>query len=243
MRAGKISGGLAVAALTVGAALVGPGAVTARAQSVCDDPMPPDWCTDNPGGNPEGSLDSVRRAPGGVEVSGWATDVNGGPVRVKFSVGGTAVGSLTADSSGGFGGFLSVPSATGTVCATAVNIGSGFNTPLGCSSLSVGHDPVGAMDSWRVEGNSIVVTGWAIDPDSSAQTSVYVQYGGQTYGPFPANQPRADVGAANPGYGNDHGYAFSFTPPVISNCYNYLNVIGVNIGAGADKRVGGWFCS
>ncbi|MFD0279297.1 hypothetical protein ACFVHB_36120 [Kitasatospora sp. NPDC127111] len=69
------------------------------------------------------------------------------------------------------------------------------------------------------------------------------RYGSYTFGPYPADQVRTDVGAAYPGYGDAHGYTVTFTPPQIYSCYYALVVTGVNAAAGADATVGGRMCS
>ncbi|GJF34333.1 hypothetical protein KNE206_70330 [Kitasatospora sp. NE20-6] len=246
MRPRTLAGRLAAATALTAAAVL-PLAAPASAQSVCDSPAPPAWCTDpgEPANDPYGELASATRVPGGIKVAGWAHDEDGGPVKVRITVGGTTVATLTADGSGGeaFSGVVVVPTATGAVCATAVNVGSGSNTSIGCSPLAVGHDPIGSMDSWSVQGQSIVVNGWALDPDSTGPAQVYIEYAGGTYGPFRADRSRPDVGAAYPGYGDLHGYQAVFTPPVMYGCNNYLFVKAVNTAAGADATVGGWFCS
>ncbi|MFF6774123.1 hypothetical protein ACFY8W_11210 [Streptomyces sp. NPDC012637] len=116
-------------AATVAAPALGAGvlaaAPAAHAQSICDGPTPPKWCDgDGLEGppvdyDPEGTLTSVTGVPGGVNVSGWASDPDGtGATRVKITVGGTWVATLDADRSGDrFSGFVSVPTATGQVCA------------------------------------------------------------------------------------------------------------------------------
>ncbi|MET9952989.1 hypothetical protein ABZ135_15740 [Streptomyces sp. NPDC006339] len=224
---------------------------TAHAQSICDGPEPPSWC--DGGGvedppvdyDPEGKLNAATRVPGGVNVSGWASDPDGtGPVRVKITVGGAWVATLDAhQSGGGFSGFVAVPTATGQVCATALNTGYGTNKSLGCS-VSVGHDPIGNLDGYRIDGGSVTMWGWALDPDTAQSTQVYVQYSdGNTYGPYPADLTRTDVGAAHPGYGDAHGFRFTFTPTQVHRCYTAWVVNAVDLHAGADKSVGGYFCS
>ena len=239
----------AAAVLALGAGLF-TAAPAAHAESICNGPQPPEWCDggveDPPVSyDPEGRLSSVTRAPGGINVSRWATDPDGtAPTRVKITVGGTWIATLDANQAGGgFSGFVSVPTATGQVCATALNTGQGRDVGLGCS-ISVSHDPVGHLDGYRVDGNSVTMWGWTLDPDTTTPTSVYVQYSdGNTYGPYPATQTRTDVGAAYPGYGDGHGFQFTFTPTQIHGCYTAWTVKAVDLHAGEDKAIGGYFCS
>lgn len=246
MRSGRPAARSAAVAVALAAALAVPAfaSAPASAQSVCDSPAPPEWCSEGePPNDPYGELTSVTRVPGGITVSGWAEDADGGPVKVRISVGGATVTTLTADASGGFSGSVAVPTASGAVCATALNIGSGVNSSIGCSPAPVGHDPIGSLDNWTLQGQSVVVEGWALDPDSSGSGQVYIEYAGATYGPFPADLSRPDVAAAHPGYGAAHGFRAVFTPPVLYGCYNYIGVRGVNVAAGADATVGSWLCS
>ena len=54
-------------------------------------------------------------------------------------------------------------------------------------------------------GGSLTIQGWAIDPstDNPTRTDVYVD--GRGFASFSADASRPDVGAAYPGYGNNHG--------------------------------------
>ncbi|MEU6537405.1 hypothetical protein [Streptomyces sp. NPDC047000] len=244
-RRGKAAGSLA-AALAGLAVLVLPTAAPAHAASPCSSDNPPDWCFEEPGdglNDPYGTLSPVTRSPGGIMVSGQAHDPDGGPVSVTFSMGGTTVGTLTTDSGGAYSGFLGVPTATGTVCAVANNIGAGTDAGIGCSALSVSHDPVGSLDTYTVSGSSVVVEGWALDPDTAGPVQVMVEYGGHDYGPYTADVSRPDVAAAYPGYGDRHGYRVTFTPPVLYGCNFAFGVRVLNTGAGTDSWPGFWICS
>jgi len=238
--------GCLTAALASLAVLVLPTAAPAHAASPCTWDNPPAWCFEEPDDSvddPTGTLSSVTRSPGGITVAGQARDRNGGPVSVTISVGSTVVGTLTADQNGAYSGFLSVPTATGTVCAVANNVGAGTDAGIGCSTQTVGHDPIGSLDSYTVVGSSVVVKGWSIDPDTSGPVQVMVEYAGHEYGPYTANVSRPDVGAAYPGYGNYHGYEVTFTPPVLYGCNFAFSVKTLNVGAGADSYPGFWICS
>ena len=66
------------------------------------------------------------------------------------------------------------------------------------------HAPLGAIDSATATANAITVTGWALDPDTTASIQVHVYVDGNATAT--ANLARPDVGVAY-GLGNDHGYA------------------------------------
>lgn len=221
----------------------------AQAISRCQSDNPPDSCFVVTDSSPVGALSSATRSPAGVTVSGWAMDADGGPVSVRVTVGGTTVGTLTANQPGGpngqsdvFSGFVSVPSATGAVCATAINFGvDAADTSLGCSTLSVSHNPIGNLDSIQVVNGSIVFTGWAIDPDTASSVQVTLWYYGVNYGTFTANLSRPDVAAAYPGYGDAHGYRITIPGPYA--CPSGSAVTTLNVGAGSDTGTGSYICS
>ncbi|MFS0705490.1 hypothetical protein AB6N23_13295 [Cellulomonas sp. 179-A 9B4 NHS] len=65
--------------------------------------------------------------------------------------------------------------------------------------------PVGSLDSVTASGDTVTVTGWALDPDADASTSVRVELDG-TPTTVRANLSRPDVGAAW-GRGDLHGFS------------------------------------
>ncbi|MEB0303543.1 hypothetical protein, partial [Mucilaginibacter sp. 5C4] len=81
---------------------------------------------------------------------------------------------------------------------------------LGCKSVNVaGGSPIGVLDAVYVNPGTITATGWVFDPDTTASTPVHV-YSDASGVVGAADQPRADVGAAYPGYGGQHGYSVTF---------------------------------
>ncbi|GAA2721776.1 hypothetical protein [Cellulomonas aerilata] len=98
---------------------------------------------------PVGALEAVTPVPGGLRVTGWATDRDTtGPVSVDLSVGGTTrrVVADRARTTGsepgaapltGFDTVVPLPAGTHQVCAVAVDIGSGEDTALGCAAATV----------------------------------------------------------------------------------------------------------
>ena len=65
--------------------------------------------------------------------------------------------------------------------------------------------PIGDVEAVGVSGQTITVSGWALDPDTTNPTSVRIDVDSVSQD-FVANTPRADVGAAF-GKGNNHGFA------------------------------------
>lgn len=102
---------------------------------------------------PVGRRDAASSGSAGrVSVRGWAFDRDAvqRPVTVRVSVGGRVVGSLVADRQRsdvdrvhgggehhGFTGSVPVASGKRSVCLTAVGIGKGGDTSLGCATVQV----------------------------------------------------------------------------------------------------------
>jgi hypothetical protein len=101
--------------------------------------------------SPSGYVDSAVGGEGSVRVQGWASDWNTlNPIKVVFLVNGEWVKQIfTADTSRpdvdrkyarganfGFDETLSVPAGAVSICAVALNVGSGENTLLGCATAN-----------------------------------------------------------------------------------------------------------
>jgi hypothetical protein len=183
-----------------------------------------------PSGPPRGSFDEATPGPTSVTVAGWALDPDtSAPVQVHVYVDGQGFAVLTADQARpdigsafpGYGsahGFsANVPGivpGTHSICTYAIDANApSTNTQLGCRTVTVlGGDPVGHVDSVQIVPGGVVVRGWAIDPLHDSPVVVHLSgqvinvsdqsWDGNTH----ADQPRADVGAAYPGYGDAHGF-------------------------------------
>lgn len=179
---------------------------------------------------PIGSFDAATVSGSSISVSGWAIDQDtSSSISVQVSLDGSAT-AVTANGArpdvltaypayGRYHGFsASLPSTPGThtVCVAAVNSGAGpASTALGCKSVSIpfpygqfaqlSRAPIGSFDSAIAGAGTISVSGWSIDPDTSAPVNVQVSVDG-TVTPITANVSRADVAAAYPGYGIAHGF-------------------------------------
>jgi SpoIID/LytB domain protein len=172
--------------------------------------------------NPGGSLDSVVRVPGGLQIAGWALDPDtANPVDIAATAG-SEVTFLTANGSRpdvgaafpGYGdqhGFAQVvPAAEGTypMCITGFNIGAGANVNLGCRAVTVSFKPQGSLDVVQnAGGGNINVAGWALDPDSAGPLDVHVYVDGIRKAIVSTTASRPDIAAAFPGYGDQHGFA------------------------------------
>jgi hypothetical protein len=181
---------------------------------------------------PIGNLEAVRStAPRQVSVSGWAIDPDTvAPISVHVYVGATGT-STTANgdrpdvaavypaygSKHGFSWTGAVAPGSYNVCAYAINNGSGGNVLLGCSTVTVAPEatpppptdsrfaPIGNLEAAARADGGVAVSGWALDPDTSASIDVHV-YVDSSGTALRATGSRADVAAAF-GLGPDHGFS------------------------------------
>ncbi len=202
-------------------------------------------------GPPIGSLDVATTGLGSVSVAGWAIDpdvASSIPVHVYVDNTGYAIDASNPRSDlaavypayGGNHGFsTTVPAAPGrhTVCVYGINTGLGGNSTIGCRSVVVpGGPPVGYLDLARrnLDG-SVSVAGWALDPDVDASIDVHVYVGSSGFATT-AGAVRADVGAAYPLYGPNHGFSAVVglgAAPGTTVC-----VYGINVASGANSVIG-----
>jgi hypothetical protein len=95
--------------------------------------------------------------------------------------------------------------------------------------VSVGPSQVGALDAVTGTGSSLHLLGWAADPDTPAPIVVHVYLDGSFVTAAPADGQRADVAAALPGLGAQHGYDVAVAMPVIGThdvCVYGINAAG-----------------
>ena len=173
-------------------------------------------------GDPVGSLDAVVAKVAALHILGWAIDPDTAAAtrvtvqldRTVFTVPADSTRDDVGRSHPGFGsahGFAITRNVTPgrhTVCVQALNAaGAGATVSLGCRTVLVSGTPIGWLDSAVPVGDGILVSGWAIDPDTSGPTpvAIYERPGGQV-GVW-ANQPRTDVAARYPRWGSAHGFA------------------------------------
>jgi hypothetical protein len=199
-------------------------------------------------GVPFGSLEQVQPWLHAVRVIGWAIDPDtAAPDIVQITVDGASTfrgAQLTrrdvAAAYPGYGpahGFdVTVPAANGqhAVCAYALNISGGGNTALlGCRTVVVG-SPFGTVEHVDSGPRIARVSGWVIDPDTPASTTVHIYVDGVATA-VPANRSRADVGRAFAGFGADHGFDQLVAAP---SGRHQVCVYGINAaGPGANTTL------
>lgn len=181
--------------------------------------LSPWWSPQQSAGAPFGHVDTVYAASGGIGIAGWAIDPStSASIDVRVTFGGLTR-TVPADSSRpdiaaafpgqgalhGFGQPFAAPVGATTACVTAVNVGSGQDTVLGCWDLVVpAGAPQGALDGVTAGAGVITVRGWAYDADTSGAIGVHV-YVGSAMSPLVADRPRSDV-AALAAVGPNHGF-------------------------------------
>jgi hypothetical protein len=203
-------------------------------------------------GNPVGSLDNVVPGLAALTVRGWAIDPDtSAPILVTVQLGSRAI-TVRADSrrddvgrshpgygsNHGYRLTLNVTPGRHTVCVRAHNAaGAGATVLLGCRTVLVSGTPIGRLDSVVVSGQGVLVTGWALDPDSSSRpvpVAVYQRPGGQVG--IWANQPRSDVAARYPRWGAARGFKVLMpaSPGPHEVCVYARNIYGI----GSTKTLG-----
>jgi GH25 family lysozyme M1 (1,4-beta-N-acetylmuramidase) len=202
------------------------------------------------GGSPFGALDTVTYENGSLRVTGWAVDpdtVSSIPVHVYVQGQGYALtangnrpdiaGGLPAyGAAHGIDNLLPAPEGRQTVCAYAINVGEGNHSLLGCREVVVPMgSPVGHIDGASITNGSVLLNGWAIDPNTANPDVVHIYVNGVGFEVI-ANQNRPDLG--NPwGLGSAHGW--SFATPRIGNGVQRVCVYALNIvGPGSHQMLG-----
>jgi hypothetical protein len=180
---------------------------------------------------PSGSFDFAVAFLQLIVVGGWAADPDSGaPIPVHVYVDG-AFHSLTADtprpdvaavlpSFGAQRGFVgAIPAAPGPhqVCAYAINDNLvGPHRALGCRTVAIPQPnaapPIGSLDVVSVQGSSVRVAGWALDPDGAEPIPVHVYIGGAGTASVAAGA-RPDLAVALPGRGPNHGFDLTLAVP------------------------------
>lgn len=99
-----------------------------------------------------------------------------------------------------------------------------------------GNAPFGNIDSVVAAGTSVRVTGWAIDPNTTA--SIYVSMSHLSIGSkHLANVPRADVAKVYPKYGANHGFDITTPTSGLNEKVGEVCLWVENVGAGKDDRI------
>jgi hypothetical protein len=95
--------------------------------------------------------------------------------------------------------------------------------------------PGGTINSVRVNGSTVEVSGWARDPDVASPARVHVVLAGRLK-EITASGYRPDVGSAYPGYGDHRGWGAGFWD--VPEGTHRLCVTVINQGEGFDRLLG-----
>ncbi|MFD4423047.1 hypothetical protein ACFWN7_16300 [Agromyces sp. NPDC058484] len=183
-----------------------------------------------PSGAPFGTVEAVTVGESSITVSGWAIDPDTAEsiaVHVYVDSAGAAFQAALDRSDvaraypvygpkHGYSQQLAVQPGAHDVCVYAINTGAGGHTLLGCNRVDVpgppgtipelGRAPLGNFEAATPSGGQLTVSGWAIDPDTSASIPVHIYIDGVGTA-YAADRERDDVGSAYPGYGSRHGFS------------------------------------
>ena len=200
------------------------------------------------GTTPIGCLDSVTALSNSrIRLRGWAFDPDEASAEISVAVymdgGGIdwfPTGRSRPDVDAVFGidgdhGFdIVVDAAPGNhaLDVYAINIDGGAGNPLiGQRSVQVGI-PIGCLDTIVANGRTVVLQGWAFDPDQpSTSIQVAVYRNGEGVNWFPTGRSRPDVDAVF-GIGGRHGFNISFqSPPGPQR----IDMFAINVGPASDN--------
>ena len=178
---------------------------------------------------PVGAIELIKGGRNGVHVTGWALDTDTTSAStIRISLDGKPAATVTANRpdpaataaypriSGGHGFAGLVPTTGGlhTLCVKVVDIAPAHAalltpTSFGCRTITVLVDPVGIMQvaARQPAQTNIVVSGWAIDPETWSQIYVGISVDSKAPVRVQANLNRIGLDAGFPGIGPHHGYS------------------------------------
>ncbi|MCZ4068176.1 hypothetical protein O1W71_10890 [Microbacterium sp. H37-C3] len=198
-------------------------------------------------GSPFGGIDTTVVGTD-VRLRGWTIDpdttspidvhvyVDGGAFATKANVSRPDVGRVYPGygSAHGIDTTFSLSEGTHRLCAYGINVGTGTNALLGCSDVTMPRvTPFGGTDA-TVDGRSVILRGWTIDPDTVNPIQVHVYANGSPAAVVTANAYRPDVGAAYPGFGNNHGIETRLSLPAGKH---QICSYGINVGLGSANTL------
>ncbi len=203
------------------------------------------------GGSPTGVIDAATAVAGTLTIRGWAIDRDtAAATRVQVRVGGKVLGTLDADqrksgldaakpgygdAHGYSGSVKGFPAGMNTVTVHAEDLSTGKWVQVASKSVQ---QPTGypwlAVDevSSKAPGQ-LLVRGWAIDPDTTGPVRMAFYLDGAGIASPWADQYKAGLDKAKPGFGDQHAYRLEKTD-VKAGTHN-LCIIAVNQGPGSSN--------
>ncbi len=197
--------------------------------------------------NPQGNLDTVAdSADGSLVASGWASDADAStPLDIRVTVDGQATLTTTGSALAGAATTVAstepaaaftveIPATLGThqVCATAVNVGPGIDTELGCLvAIRTDHRVVGSLDAATDVGGAVRIAGWAADRDSPDPLVVRIVVD-DVVTAVTTGGARPDVARVFPELGATTGFDATID---VAPGQHVVCATGVNVGPGVDR--------
>lgn len=200
---------------------------------------------------PQGSLVSASGSVAGIQLTGWAVDMDAPSQAVSLLVQLDGVwsnfpanlASAAAESAvpgagpnHGFDTTVAASPGPHQVCVYLAGIGAGGETSLGCRTVTVpaGSLPKASWDTLTGTASGITMSGWAVDPDVPLGTVDIVGYAGLSWFKFKADgETTANLGVA--GAGTAHG--FNATVPLTTGTYNVC-LFASNVGTSGLVSLG-----
>ena len=213
-----------------------------------------DWFGSPTGdGSPYGVVSGLTAGYGTVKVNGWTVDPDtADPIDAHIYVDGVGAASVRADvatpalaerfgegnTRHGFTATLTgLAPGSRSVCVFGINVGSGGNTLIECRNVMVlAGNPIGVIDQVAAYAGTIYARGWTIDPDTDAAATVRLLVDSKVVSEQRADDPKAGLAAAYPGYGANHGFEFAVKGVAPGNHRVCLET--VNVAAGANTTIG-----
>lgn len=200
--------------------------------------------------NPFGSVGVAVVRFGEAHLVGWTIDPDTtASINARVTVDGTTAATVLAAAPRpkvnaayptyhGWHGFdVRVPLSDGThqVCVVAVNVRDGEDTSLTCVSMVSANQPVGAITSATYQSGKLLVSGWALDPNTRDAVSVQLSLDTHSAGTVTASGAAAGLPDTYATYGSQHGFAAQL--PVSPGKHSVCATVS-NIGVGSDTSVG-----
>ena len=206
-----------------------------------------------PAALPVGRLDSVQPVPDGLRLRGWAFDADQPATSISVAVYLDGVGvrwfptevarpdvDRVYHLNGNHGFDLTVKAEPGhhRVDVFGINVGGGLGNPLiGSAGADVADAlPIGVLDRAAAASGTVVLSGWAFDPDQpgvSISVALYRDDVGIAW--YRADLSRPDVDRVH-GITGNHG--FQLTVPTAPGTHQF-SVYAINVaGDGRNPRIG-----
>ena len=168
-----------------------------------------------------GALESVTATPNAITVTGWwlnpaSSDTGyvwvnidgvGGPLKANQTSASSLASYPSLGNNHGYAATLPVSAGNHNVCVYTT-----FSVLIACQTIvvPVSMSPTGAINELSVAGFDVTVSGWSLDPTSTASGYVWVNVDG-TGGAAKANLESAAAQASYPATGSLHGFSEKYT--------------------------------